>query len=123
MPMDTSKAKTPKGKQYLKIHSHGEVTAADAEALNKSMEPGGPNADLAICATVDSAAKFSPEARQAFTRTNNNGANPMPVAVVVTSAPLRVMLTFIIKMSGSASTTRFFANEGEALAFIDEKLA
>ena len=124
MPMDVAKAKTPKGKQYLKIHSHGDVTAADAEALNKSMEPGAPNADLAICATVDSAAKFSPEARQAFTRSGNQpGQTQMPVAVVVTSAPLRVMLTFIIKMSGSASSTRFFANEGDALAFIDEKLA
>jgi hypothetical protein len=124
MPMDVAKAKTPKGKPYLKIHSHGDVTAADAEALNKSMEPGHENADLAILATVDSGAKFSPEARQAFTRTNANpGQAPMPVAVVVTSAPLRVMLSFIIRMSPSASTTRFFANEGEALAYIEEKVA
>lgn len=123
MPMDITKAKTKKGHTYLRIHSHGDVTAADAEALNKSMVPGAENADLAIFATVDSGAKFSPEARSAFTRTNANTVeNPKPVAIVVTSAPLRVMLSFIIRMSGAAVNTRFFANEGEALGFIEEKL-
>ena len=123
MPMDVKKSKTPKGQTYLKIHSHGDVTAADAEALNKSMLPGAENADLAILATVDSNAKFSPEARSAFTRSGGNtNENPKPVAVVVTSAPLRVMLSFIIRMSGAASNTRFFGTEPEALTYIEEKL-
>ncbi len=123
MPMNVTKAKTPKGHTYLKIHSSGDVTAADADALNKTLVPGGENADLAIFATVDSGAKFSPEARQAFTQTNNTKVeNPKPVAIVVTSAPLRVMLSFVIRMSGSAGNTRFFANEAAALAFIEEKL-
>jgi hypothetical protein len=123
MPMTIAKAKTAKGHEYLKIHSFGDVTAADAEALNKTLVPGGENADRAILASVAAGAQFSPEARQAFTRTNgNNTENPKPVAIVVTSAPLRVMLSFIIRMSGAAANTKFFGNEADALAFIEEKM-
>ena len=121
MPMDITKAKTKKGHEDVKIHSHGEVGAADAEAMNLKLAQAD-FADRAIYATVDSTAKYSSEARQAFTRTNSNVANPKPVAVVVTIAPLRVMLSFIIRMSSAAQNTKFFANEADALAFIDEKL-
>jgi hypothetical protein len=121
MPMDITKAKTKKGHEYIKIHSYGDVSAGDAEALNAKLA-GADYADRAIFATVDSGAKFSSEARQAFTKTNSNVENPKPVAIVVTSAPLRVMLSFIIRMSSAAQNTKFFANEAEALAFIDEKL-
>jgi hypothetical protein len=122
MPMSIVKAKSPKGHEYARMHSSGDVTAADAEALSAQYSPGGPFFDMAILALVDPGAKFSPEARQVFTKTGSapSGGVAKPVAVVVASAPLRVMLSFIIRMSGAAGSTRFFPNEAEALAFVDQ---
>ena len=82
-----------------------------------------PNAGLPILAVVTEGAKFSPEARQAFTKMNANGAQQAPVAVVVSSAPLRVMLGFIIRLSGASSVTKFFGTEADALTWLEEKLA
>ena len=33
------------------------------------------------------------------------------------------MLTFVVKIAGASAATRFFAVEGDALAWIEEKLA
>ena len=123
MPITIAKAKSPKGHEYARMISSGEVTAVDAENVYAKYSPTGAFYDMGILALVDPGAKFSPEARQVFTKAGGGpAANPKPVAIVVTSAPLRVLLSFIIRMSGAAGNTRFFANEGEALAFIDEKL-
>lgn len=123
MPLIITPHKTPKGKDYVRFYSSGDVTAEDAAGMNKLIAPGMPMSNKAILAVVESGAKFSPEARQAFTKGNaQTDASANPVAIVVTSAPLRVMLSFIIRMSGAAAYTRFFANEPDALAFIEEKL-
>ncbi len=43
------------------------------------------------------------------------------VAVVVSSAPLRVMMSFVIRMSGSNDFTRFFTSELEAQRWLCAK--
>jgi hypothetical protein len=121
MPMNLSKAVSPKGQTYCRIHSFGEVTPADAEAASKHWAAGGEFYDLPMVALVDSGAKFSPEARQVFTKSGGASGEQKPVAVIVTNAPLRVMLSFIIRASGAAPQTKFFGTEAEAIAFIDEK--
>ncbi len=125
MPMQITLQKTPKGKDYVRFFSSGEVTAEDAEGMSRLIAPGTPMSNKAILAVVEPGAKFSPEARQAFTKTGTAeaGAPANPVAIVVTSAPVRVMLSFIIRMSGAAANTRFFANEPDAMAFLEEKLS
>ena len=120
MPMLITKMTTPKGHDIVRMESSGGIVAADAEAMTKLL--AHPDfADRAILALVDHGARFSPEARQTFTKTNTK-LNAKPVAIVVSSAPLRVMLSFIIRMSGVAATTRFFSSETDAMAFIEEKL-
>lgn len=121
--MTATQSKTPKGKTYLNLFSSGDVSATDAEALMKDIAPGMPNANLPILAIVAEGAKFSPEARQAFTKMNSGDAQQAPVAVVVSSAPLRVMLGFIIRLSGASAVTKFFGAEADALAWLEEKLA
>lgn len=71
---EVSELETPKGKTYLHMLSSGDVTATDAEGLMKSIAPGTPNAGLPILAVVMEGAKFSAEARQAFTKMNADGA-------------------------------------------------
>ncbi|MDP1828838.1 MAG: hypothetical protein Q8L48_36595 [Archangium sp.] len=124
MPMTFAPSKTPNGHPILRMVSSGEVTAADADNLTRSVTPGGPWENLPLLAIVEAGASFSAEARQAFTRSNDDKTKKrMPVAVVVTSAPLRVMLSFVVRMSGAAGHTRFVSSEAEALSFLDEKLA
>jgi hypothetical protein len=122
MPMTLTKERTQAGHAFLRVHSSGDVTAADAEVLTRAMAPGADFADLAVLGVVEAGTRYSPEARQALTRMQGGSAeNPKPVAIVVTSAPLRVMLSFIIRISGAADYTRFFSNEVPAIAFIDEQ--
>ena len=123
MPMQITLQKTPRGKDYVRFLSSGDVTAEDAEGMSKLIAPGTPMSNKAILAVVEPGAKFSPEARQAFTKSGGAEGAANPVAIVVTSAPVRVMLSFIIRMSGAAANTRFFANEPDALTYIEEKLA
>lgn len=123
MPISFAAAKTPQGKPYLRTVSSGVVTAADAQSLTTTLAPGQPLAGLPILSLVDPGATFSAEARQAFTAIGGEGAAAMPVAVVVSSAPMRVMLGFIIRLSGAAAATRFFGKEEEALAWLEEKLS
>lgn len=123
MPMTFSAATTPGGHACLRTVSKGEVTAEDAQALHKAISPGGPFSGKPILGMVERGATFSAEARKAFTFAASPGDVPVPVAVVVSSAPLRVMLGFVIRIAGSAAHTQFFAEEGEAVAWLDSKLS
>jgi hypothetical protein len=124
MPMKLKKEKTPGGHEYLRIHSSEDVTDADAAALTRAMAPGAEFANLAVLGVVEAGTRYSPEARQALTKMQGGaGDDPKPVAIVVTSAPLRVMLSFIIRISGASRYTRFFGNEPAGVEFIDEQLS
>ena len=120
MTMTYDLFKTAKGRTLLGIVSDGDVTVEQVNTLNADMAPGAKFANLPILALVKAGANFSSEARKAFT--NQQGGATNPVAIVVNSAPLRVMLAFIIRISGAASATQFFSSEGAALAWLEEKL-
>lgn len=120
MTMTYDLFKTAKGHTVVRIVSSDDVTADQANKLNADMAAGAKFANLPILALVEPGANFSPEARKAFTSQQGGATNP--VAIVVNSAPLRVMLTFIIRISGAAAATRFFSSEAEAQAWLDEKL-
>ena len=120
MPLSFSTAKTPKGREYRRVLASGVVTADDALALNRDIAAGGPFERHPLLGLVESGADFSAEARQALTSGGKTGKDSNQTAIVVTSAPLRVMLSFVVRISGGAGTTRFFAAEGPALAWFDE---
>jgi len=116
MPILIQKAQTSKGTHYVHMHNIGEITGTDAEEMRKLISTGGPLAGLPIIGVVDAAASFSAEARQVFTKTAT--ANT-PVVMVVKSAPQRVMLSFVARLSSAAAHTTFFSNETEAIEFVD----
>ncbi len=120
MTMTYDTFKTTKGRTALRIVCSDDVTAEQANKLNADMAPGAKFANLPILALVAQGANFSSEARKAFTSQQGGASNP--VAIVVNSAPLRVMLTFIIRISGAAAATQFFSSEEAALAWLEEKL-
>jgi hypothetical protein len=121
MPIAVKGAKTPKGHEYVHMICSGDISGPDAEGVLAKMAPGQELAGRGIMSVIEPGAKYSPEARNVFTR-NNGSENGNPVAIVVTNAPVRVMLSFIIRLSSAAKHTRFFSTEADALAFLDEKL-
>ena len=120
MPMTINTAKAPSGFEYLRVIALGTVTVDDAVALNAKIKDGGPYATTPILGLVESGAEFSAEARQALTTGGKREGEGNKTAIVVTSAPLRVMLTFVVRISGGAETTRFFSAEGPALEWLEE---
>jgi hypothetical protein len=112
--------KSPGGKPYLRTVSAGDVTAEDVQKLNKVISPGGEFADLPMLALVAPGANFSAEARNGFT--SMTGGAERPIAVVVSSAPMRVMLTFIIRLSDAVKMTKFFGTEDDARKWLLEQL-
>jgi hypothetical protein len=108
--------KSPKDRTYIRTVSSGTVTAEDSAALMAVLAPGQPNAGVPMLSIVEAGAEFTPEARKTFTAVgggSGEGKRNM-VAVVVTSAALRVLISFVLRIAGAADSTKFFATEDEA---------
>ena len=73
---------------------------------------------------VDYAHLPQPEARRIFTEDPGTQGSQLraPVAIVLTSAPLRVMMSFVIRVSGSGAYTKFWSNEDEAKQWLHQRL-
>jgi hypothetical protein len=122
--MSMTKERTPRGHHYVRMHSSGVVSAADADALSQRMAQGSEFSNQPILAIVERGTEYSPEARQSFTQLGKGNAETEhePIAIVVFSAPMRVMLSFIIRITGNAPYTRFFGAEPDALAWLEDQL-
>jgi hypothetical protein len=124
MPITLSEASTPGGHRVLRSHAQGVVDAADAAHLKLRLAAGAPCHGWPLLAVQESDSRFTVEGRQAFV---SFGEAIALTAIVVTSAPLRVMLNFVIRASQAAGgarpgQVRFFSTEGEALAWLDAEL-
>lgn len=123
MPMSYAVEKTPKGRSFVRTVSSGAVTADDVKGFSSVIGPGQPLAGFPILALVEPGADFSPESRKVFGGMGGQaGAATIFTAVVVPSAPLRVMISFIVKVAGASDGTRFFANEPEARSWLFDKV-
>ncbi len=122
MPLNYAVEKTPKGRSFLRSVSSGAVTAEDVKQFGAVIGPGQPLEGFPILSIVEPGAEFSPESRKVFGGMGTKGGPTTVTAVVVPSAPLRVMISFIVKVAGASDHTRFFANEPEARAWLFEKV-
>lgn len=120
MPVHFSKSMTRGGYPYVSATSSGAVSDQDLQQLCAALGEGGPYGDLPILGFVEKDASFSSEAREAFTSGKGTTRASKPVAIVVSNAPIRVMLTFVARISGSVSATRFFRNKDLAMEWLDE---
>jgi hypothetical protein len=114
MPITFQKATSPGGMLYAHTVSAGEISPADAVDFEKKIGPGGDYENLPMLAVVAPGASYSPQARQALAAM---GTGPLPIAVVVSSAPLRVMLAFVARASNAK--VKFFGAEPEAIAWLE----
>lgn len=104
MTIEASVSQLPSGREYVRMVSSGHVTGDEARALAARLLSGGDR---------------SSEARKAYGSLNGAaGDTPQSVAVVTSSAPLRVLMSFVLRISGAAQHTRLFGDEAAALAWL-----
>ena len=120
MPLHVSLEKFADGRKYLRTVSSGQVTGDDARALMERVAPGTEWEGLPMLSVMEGKVDLAPEARKSFASMNPgaNAAKPMKVAIVTPNAPLRVMLSFVLRIAGQSNETKFFANEPEALKWL-----
>ncbi len=120
MPVHFSKATTRGGYPYVSATSSGEVSDADTKELTAALGEDGPYGDLPVLGFVKTSASFSTEAREFINPRKTSRGALKPVAIVVSNAPMRSILTFVAGISRSVSTTRFFRTEALAMEWLDE---
>lgn len=123
MSLTWSSPTSPGGRTYLRTVSAGLVTEGDAQHFNHVIGKGQLHRGRSILAIVEAGAEFTPEARTAFMGMGSvESTGVIHLAIVVSSAPLRVLLSFVIRMSGGVSNTRFFENEAAATRWLHQSL-
>ena len=121
MPITHSMKQSGAGESFVRTHQTGKVTGADAKHFMHLIAPGQPLHGLPVLAVLESGSELDADARKMFSAMGDPAAKAARVAVVVSSAPLRVMMSFVIRMSGSNDSTRFFTNEAEAQSWLFTK--
>jgi hypothetical protein len=130
MPYALTPKRTPQGRDYVEALASGTIDVADANFFNDNFRTGGQYAGRSVLAIMTDDSKYTVEGRKALI----SGKSDVPVmAVVVTSAPLRVMLNFMLKASVAAASitgnegppmnVRSFNKGGDALDWLDGELA
>ena len=121
MPIAWEIRQTPGGKKYSRSVATGRITMADVHRLQEETAPGGPIHGLSSVSINAPDMVIEPDARRAFSdmvAVSQAGY----YALVVTSAPMRVMMTFILRISGKASNTQLFGDEASATAWVAQKV-
>lgn len=119
MTIEASVSQLPSEREYVRMVSSGHVTGDEARALAARLLSGGDLAGRPMLSIMDGKVDLSSEARKAYGSLNGAaGDTPQSVAVVTSSAPLRVLMSFVLRISGAAQHTRLFGDEAAALAWL-----
>jgi hypothetical protein len=119
MPVSHVTKHMPGAIRYVRTLLTGKVTSADMQHFTKLLTPGSSLHGVPLLAVVDAQSDLDAEARKVFTSLALPSVNAAPrVAMVVSSAPLRGMLSFLIRLSGANGATRFFDTEFDAQAWL-----
>jgi hypothetical protein len=86
----------------------------------QQIESGAPLFGLPQLHLTQHMQKMSPEARSLFSARTKGGAEKVWSAVVGSSPLIRVTVNFLLRVSTSR-TTKMFASEAEAIAWLDER--
>ena len=123
MGMDFSSTHLPSGRPALLIKVSGPVGQEDVDRLTQHIGKDGQYHRLPMLSLIASDADYSMEARRGFANMGGDTGVQAPVAVVMNSAPLRMIINFIVKAgnlrSGKPTNLKFFAAEDEARKWLD----
>lgn len=121
MPIAWEIRKTPGGMPYSRSVAKGRITMEDVLQLKQVSSPGGALYGLSTVTVNEPDMSLEPDARRAFADMLEQSPNTF-LALVVPSAPMRVMMTFVMRMSGKADTTKLFGDEASATKWIFENV-
>ncbi len=121
MPIAWEIKHSPGGTPYTRSVATGRITMDDVAQLKQHSSPGGAIHGLSSVSINTPEMVIEPDARRAFADMVNLSQSGH-YALVVTSAPMRVMMTFILRISGKAANTQLFSDEAAATAWVVEKL-
>ena len=121
MALTFSKKSLTNGKGYVHALGTGTVTSEEATGLMTRIAPGGELTGLPILAVIEGKVDLEPEARKAFATLNSRDGTPVKVALVTPNAPMRVLLSFVIRLSPQVNETKFFGDAAEALAWLEKE--
>lgn len=118
----TKPIRTASGHAVLQSTYSGEITVEEARQFIDSVKPGSPydhHGHLVLGTMLD----VSSEVRKVLSAQKPQDLdNPVPVALVVPSAMMRMIVSLAMRASGNPNTD-FFKDEGSALLFLDRGMA
>ncbi len=120
MSIKLSEVRTRSGHLVLRVVFSGEVTAEEAKAYHEAVLPGGPY-ELHGHLALGNVTGLSPEVKKVLGSAQADPQNPIPVAVVLESAMLRMMASLLTR-AGSNENSEFFRDEAAALDWLDGAL-
>lgn len=114
--------KTASGHRVLRSVYEGDITVEDARKFVDQVKPGAPydhHGHLVLGRMLE----VSNEVRRILgSQKPVDPANPLPVALVVPSALLRMVVSLVMRASENPNTD-FFKDEASALAWLDGAMA
>ncbi len=119
MSITVNEILTPAGHKAVRIIGRGDFSAEDASEYSRLLSPGGSFHHLPLVGILEKDARPTAEARKILSQVPERA---VPQAMVVQTAAQRVIVSFLVKVSGYRNT-RAFGSEKDALAWIDESIA
>lgn len=119
MPLTLTMEQFKSGRRYVRSWAEGVVSGDDAQRVASRIAAGGDLEGVPLLNVMASKVDLAPEARKIFAGVNSGRQEMSKMAVVAASAPLRVTLSFVVRLAGMADHTKFFSTEPEALAWLE----
>lgn len=119
MPIELSIVKTKSGHSVVRTDFITEVTVADAQRYFAKISPGGAYDGFGHLA-VGNVTGVSSEVKKILSSLKSP-ENPAPVAVVITSALVRMAASLTMRITNNSNTDSFKTEE-EAMLWLDERM-
>lgn len=120
VPIATRELLTASGHPVLRAVFSGDVTVEEAKRYHASIIPGGPY-EWHGHLVLGNVAGISAEVKKVLGAVRPDPSNPVPVALVMDSALLRMTASLVMRLSGN-DNNEAHKDEASALAWLDERL-
>lgn len=120
MPIASAEITTRSGHKVLRAVFSAEVNVDEARRYHASIIPGGPY-EWHGHLVLGNVSGVSAEVKKVLGSVRPDPANPVPVALVFSSALTRMTANLVMRLSGN-DNNEAFSDEASALAWLDERL-
>jgi len=120
MPLTVTVDQFKDGRRYVRTLLEGVVSAEDARPIATRMSLGGDLRGTSLLCVMAPKAELASEARKVFAAISGaDDEEKSKIAVVAQSAPVRVTLSFVLRIAGMSEHTKFFSKEAEAVSWLE----